>query len=190
MLSKLCTYSFSSNKLAGLLLLDLSKDLVVAEQDVLVVANLDRGATERRDKNAVARLDSRRNDLALRVLQARAGRDNVSDVQLLNVLLRDIDTRGSLGLRLGTLDEDAVQEGHNALDVTNAGHSSVKFSDGMWRCGAARGYLWRTSICMTNRGSGVLAVAETNADQESGSAYSTLSKDCSLIANHERLRSC
>lgn len=58
------------------------------------------------------------NILAIPVKQTRANSENLGDVLLLDAALREKDTRGGLGLGLDTLDQDAVEEGDEALDVT------------------------------------------------------------------------
>lgn len=98
------------------LLVDLGQNLVVTEQQVGFLADLDRRATVGRDEDLVAGLDAGRDGLAVLIGDAGAGSDNAGLAELLNVLLRDEDTRGGLGLSLDALDKDAVQQGNNILD--------------------------------------------------------------------------
>lgn len=100
------------------LLVDLSQDLRVPEKGVLVLADLDGATTELRDQDLVARGNTHRQTLAVLVEGTGADGENLGLVLLLDTALREEDTRGSLGLGLDALDQDAVQEGGEGLDVT------------------------------------------------------------------------
>ena len=55
---------------------------------------------------------------AIAVNGTRAISQNLGDVLLLDAALREEDTRGGLGLGLDALDQDTVEKGSEALDVT------------------------------------------------------------------------
>lgn len=55
---------------------------------------------------------------AITVNGTRANSENLGNVLLLDAALREEDARGGLGLGLDTLDQDAVEEGGEVLDVT------------------------------------------------------------------------
>lgn len=55
---------------------------------------------------------------AIAVNGTRANSQNLGDVLLLDAALREEDTRGGLGLGLDALDQDTVEKGSEALDVT------------------------------------------------------------------------
>lgn len=59
-----------------------------------------------------------RNILAIPVKETRTNSENLGDILLLDAALREEDARGGLGLGLDTLDQDAVEEGGEVLDVT------------------------------------------------------------------------
>lgn len=59
-----------------------------------------------------------RNVLAIPVKETRTNSENLGDILLLDAALREEDARGGLGLGLDTLDQDAVEEGGEVLDVT------------------------------------------------------------------------
>lgn len=55
---------------------------------------------------------------AITVNGTRANSENLGNVLLLDAALREEDTRGGLGLGLDALDQDTVEKGSEALDVT------------------------------------------------------------------------
>lgn len=55
---------------------------------------------------------------AITVNGTRANSENLGNVLLLDTALREEDTRGGLGLGLDALDQDTVEKGSEALDVT------------------------------------------------------------------------
>lgn len=55
---------------------------------------------------------------AIAVNDTRANSENLGNVLLLDAALREEDTRGGLGLGLDALDQDTVEKGSEALDVT------------------------------------------------------------------------
>ena len=55
---------------------------------------------------------------AIAVNGTRANSENLGNVLLLDAALREEDTRGGLGLGLDALDQDTVEKGSEALDVT------------------------------------------------------------------------
>lgn len=55
---------------------------------------------------------------AIAVNGTRANSENLGNVLLLDAALREEDTGGSLGLGLDALDQDTVEKGSEALDVT------------------------------------------------------------------------
>ena len=55
---------------------------------------------------------------AIAVNGTRANSENLGNVLLLDAALREEDPGGSLGLGLDALDQDTVEKGSEALDVT------------------------------------------------------------------------
>lgn len=55
---------------------------------------------------------------AIAVNGTRANSENLSNVLLLDAALREEDTGGGLGLGLDALDQNPIEEGSEALDVT------------------------------------------------------------------------
>lgn len=74
-----------------------------------------------RDQHPVTGLDAHGNPLALPVHTAGADGQDLGLVQLLDARLGQEDAGGGLGLGLDTLDQDAVQEGHEGLDRSDGG---------------------------------------------------------------------
>ena len=70
------------------------------------------------DQDLVAIGNAHGKTLAILVEGTGADGENLGLVLLLDTALREEDTRGSLGLGLDALDQDAVQEGSEGLDVT------------------------------------------------------------------------
>ena len=56
--------------------------------------------------------------VAIPVLSTGADSENLGNVLLLDAALREEDPGGSLGLGLDALDQDTVEKGSEALDVT------------------------------------------------------------------------
>lgn len=95
--------------------------LVVAEEGVLVLADLDGAATELGDQDLVAGLDAGGDALALAVKGTGANGQDLGLVELLDGRLGQEDTRGGLGLGLDALDEDAVEQGRDGADGLEGG---------------------------------------------------------------------
>ena len=126
MRAKECIVRAFAYPLTGDLLVDLGKDLRVTDEEVLVVADLDRVAAPRGEENFVAVLDRGGDDLAVLVGGAGAGGDDAS----LGQRRRGggggkEDTGAGLGLRLEALDEDAVEERDDRLDRADGGLSGL-----------------------------------------------------------------
>ena len=90
--------------------------LVIAEERVLVLADLDGRTAELRDQDLVAGLDGGSNALAITVEGTGANGENLGRVELLDGRLGKEDTAGSLGLGFYALDENAVEERSNGAD--------------------------------------------------------------------------
>lgn len=69
------------------------------------------------DEDLVTGIDTHGETLALTVNETRADGEDLSFVLLLDGSLGEEDTGGSLGLGLDALDQDAVQQGGEGLDV-------------------------------------------------------------------------
>jgi hypothetical protein len=69
------------------------------------------------DEDLVTGRDTHGETLAVTVEKTGANSEDLSLVLLLNSSLGEEDTGGSLGLGLDALDQDAVQEGSEGLDV-------------------------------------------------------------------------
>jgi hypothetical protein len=112
--------------------------LVIPEKGVLLLADLDGVTTELEpsayhclfqsihiggrvtylgDEDLVTGSDTHGETLALLVEETRANSEDLGLVLLLDGSLGEEDTGGRLGLRLDALDQDAVQEGGERLDV-------------------------------------------------------------------------
>ena len=101
--------------------------LAVAEEVVLVLADLDGGAAELGYQHPVALRNAHGHAVPLLVEQAGADGHDPGLVELLDARLGEEDAAGGLGLGLDALDEDAVEEGHEALDGADGG--------GLWGLG-------------------------------------------------------
>lgn len=100
-----------------LLLGQLSKDLSVSEEQVLVLADLDDAPAKGRQQNTVTGLHTGLDQsTSLGVGDTGANSDNISLVELLGVLLRNVDTGSGLGLGLEALDQDTVEKRNKRLD--------------------------------------------------------------------------
>ena len=86
-------------------------------RSVLLLTNLDGIATELRNEDLVTGSDTHGETLAILVEETGANSEDLSLVLLLDGGLGEEDAGGGLGLRLDALDQDAVQEGGEALDV-------------------------------------------------------------------------
>lgn len=89
---------------------------MIAEERVLVLADLDGRTAELRDQDLVAGLDGGSNALAIAVEGTGANGKDLGLVELLDGRLGKEDTAGSLGLGLDALDQDAVEQGSEGLD--------------------------------------------------------------------------
>lgn len=107
-------------------------------------------ATYLRNQNLVTGVDTHGKALAIPVKGTGANGENLSLVLLLDAALGEEDAGGGLGLRLDALDQNAVQEGGEALDVAEdrlLGQESVQsatIGSGRWlddRSGARK--KWR-----------------------------------------------
>jgi hypothetical protein len=78
----------------------------------------EKGVTYLGDQNLVTGSDAHGKALAILVEGTGADGEDLGLVLLLDTALREEDTGGSLGLGLDALDQDAVQEGGERLDVT------------------------------------------------------------------------
>lgn len=114
----------------GALLGDLGEDLRVTNEEVLVVADLDRVATPAGEEDLVAVLDGSGDNIAVLVGGTGAGGDDAS--------FRkgggssgggDEETGGGLGLGLESLDQNAVEKGDDRLDRANGGLSGLHLSE-------------------------------------------------------------
>lgn len=77
----------------------------------------DTGATYLGNQNLVAVSDTHGEALAILVHGTRANSEDLGLVLLLDAALREEDAGGGLGLGLDALDQDAVQERSETLDV-------------------------------------------------------------------------
>lgn len=93
-----------------------SYSLVIAEERVLVLADLDGRTTELGNQDLVTGLDGRGDALAITVEGAGADSEDLSLVELLDGRLGEEDATGGLGLGLDALDKDAVEQGSESLD--------------------------------------------------------------------------
>lgn len=89
---------------------------MIAEERVLVLADLDGRTTELGDQDLVADLDGGSNALAITVEGTGANGENLGLVELLDGRLGEEDATGGLGLGLDALDQDAVEQGNERLD--------------------------------------------------------------------------
>lgn len=89
---------------------------MIAEERVLVLADLDGRTTELGNQDLVTGLDGRGDALAITVEGAGADSEDLSLVELLDGRLGEEDATGSLGLGLDALDKDAVEQGSESLD--------------------------------------------------------------------------
>lgn len=106
------THIYTTN----LLLVDLGKNLRVSEQKVVLLSNLDGGASEGRNEHTVSSLDSRSDTVTVLVKSSGAYSKHVCLVELLDILLRNVDSRGSLSLGLSPLDQHTVKQRDNVLE--------------------------------------------------------------------------
>lgn len=95
--------------------------LAVAEQVELLLADLDRAAAVLRDQHLVAGRNTHGRPLAVLVEVARPDRQDAALVEVLDTRFGKEDAAGRLGLGLGALHQDAVQEGDERLDRADAG---------------------------------------------------------------------
>lgn len=108
------------------LLVDLGEDLRVADEEVLVVADLDRVAAPAGEEDLVARLDRGGDELAVLVGGAGAGGDDAGFGKRGGGNGgREEDAGRGLGLGLEALDQDAVQERDDRLDGADGGLGSL-----------------------------------------------------------------
>ena len=89
---------------------------MIAEERVLLLADLDGRTTELGDQDLVAGLDGGSNALAIAVEGTGANGENLGLVELLDGRLGEKDAAGGLGLGLDALDQDAVEQGSERLD--------------------------------------------------------------------------
>lgn len=111
------------------------------------------------DQNLVAGGDTHGKALAILVKGTRADSEDLGLVLLLDTALREEDTGGSLSLRLDALDQNAVQEGSEGLDVTEGRLKSRLLvfqmqKDVVARLIGGRGKMRRASRQVNPRGSG------------------------------------
>jgi hypothetical protein len=111
------TKSYKNIVLATNLLLDLGQDIVIPEEGVLLLADLDGVTAELRNEDLVTGVDTHGDTLAVAVKETGANGEDLGLVLLLDGSLGEEDTGGSLGLGLDALNQDAVQEGGEGLDV-------------------------------------------------------------------------
>lgn len=74
-------------------------------------------STHLRNQNPVANLHGRRNPLSITVKSTRSNSEDLSLRELLDGILGEEDAGGGLGLGLHALDENAVEERLESLDV-------------------------------------------------------------------------
>lgn len=99
------------------LLVDLGKDFRVADEQVLVLADLDRVAAPAGQQNLVAGLDRGGDDLAILVGSTGTGGDNASfGERRRGSRGGKEETRRGLGLGLEALHQNAVEKRHDRLD--------------------------------------------------------------------------
>lgn len=91
--------------------------LVVPEQAVLLLADLDGAAAELRNEDLVTGDDTERYPLAVLVVETGADGEDLALVDVLDGAVGEEDAGCGLGLGLDALDEDAVEERSEALDV-------------------------------------------------------------------------
>lgn len=91
--------------------------LGVPEQCVLLLADLDGTAAELRNEDLVAGLDAHGHALAVLVGETGANGEDLALVELLDSAVGEEDARGSLGLGLDALHQNAVKERCEGLDV-------------------------------------------------------------------------
>jgi hypothetical protein len=90
---------------------------VIPEECVLLLADLDGVATELGNEDLVTGSDTHGETLAVLVEETGANSEDLGLVLLLDGGLGEEDAGGGLGLGLDALDQDAVQEGGEGLDV-------------------------------------------------------------------------
>ena len=95
--------------------------LAVAEEVVLVLADLDGGAAELGDEDAVASADAHGDALAVAGEGAGADGKHLGLIQLLDAGLGQEDAAGGLGLGLDPLHQHPVQQRHQRLDRADGG---------------------------------------------------------------------
>lgn len=147
------------------LFLDASENVRVAEQNELVVVDLNGGAAKRRNQNTVTRLYGWSDELALLIVSAGSRGNHICLVELLYVLLGDVETRCGLCLGLGALHKNSVQKRKNVFDVLDgSGHLRGRRSCfAILRLGA---HICRSCLVISPR----VGVAE-NALEGEGSLY-------------------
>lgn len=112
-------------------LLNLSQDVLVGEQQVLLVTDLDGGTTVIRQQNLVTNSHGHGDDVTSVVVRNTGTSSNNSSLrQLLLVLLRDVQARSGLGGRLDSLNQNSVKEGLERRSGLQERHSDqwVTFS--------------------------------------------------------------
>lgn len=78
-------------------------------------------STYLRNQNLVTRRDTHGNSLAIFANSTGADSEDLGLILLLDAALGEEDAGGGLGLGLDALDQDAVEEGREALDVAEDG---------------------------------------------------------------------
>ena len=74
--------------------------------------------THLRNQNLVTRLHAHGHAVSLLIKETRADSKDLGCILVLDGALGEEDAGGGLGLGLDSLDQDTVQERHEALDVT------------------------------------------------------------------------
>ena len=89
---------------------------MIAEERVLVLADLDGRTTELGNQDLVTGLDGRGDALAIAVEGAGTDGEDLCLVQFLDGGFGEEDSAGGLCLGLDALDKDAVEQGSESLD--------------------------------------------------------------------------
>lgn len=79
------------------------------------------GRTNLRNQHLITSRNAHRQPLSILIHETRADSQDLGLVLLLDAALGEEDTGSGLGLGLDALDQDAVQEGGEALDVAEDG---------------------------------------------------------------------
>jgi len=109
------------------LFVDLGKDLGIADEEVLFLADLDRVTAPAGKKNLVTALDRGGDDLAVLVGSTWTSGDDASFRKRRRGGGRGNEkTRRGLGLGLESLNENAVEERDDRLDGSDCGLSGLK----------------------------------------------------------------